>query len=292
MLRNELEPQYPLIALSSRLLWSLPVSKAAEIAMDLGFQGLEIWAEHLWREGAPSGLGKQLARLPLRYFLHGPFMDLNPCSRNPRVAKLSLTEQLKALELARELGIDLVVLHPGRRSSSKDSPEEYWPALLESLGLIAKKAEELGITVAVENMEPRPKEIMVRPIDFVRLFSRVPGLGLCLDLAHAAAGGFEMVDGFLARLGSRIRHVHISNIGDGQVHLPLNRGELPLTPATLTFIRGFRGALILEGARTPGLEAARLGLRRLRGLLEGGDSRDKLAPTLDTTSQSKERRTK
>ena len=273
MLTNDLESRHPLLALSSRLLWSLSVSKAAEIAKDLGFQGLEIWTEHLWREGTPSGFEEQLARLSLRYFLHGPSMDLNPCSRNPRVAKLSLTEQLKALKLARELEINLVVLHPGRCSSSKDSPEEYWPALLESLRLIASRAEGLGITLAVENMEPRPKEIMVRPIDFVKLFSEIPGLGLCLDLAHAAAGGFEMVDSFLTHLGSYIRHVHISNIGNGQIHLPLDRGELPLTPAALTFLRGFRGALTLEGAWAPDLEVARLGLRRLRELLEGGDNR-------------------
>jgi len=213
-------------------------------------------------------------------------MDLNPCSRNPRVAKLSLTEQLKALELARGLGIDLVVVHPGRCSSSKDPPEEYWPALLESLGLLARRARGFGITLAVENMEPRPKEILVRPIDLERLFGEISSLGLCLDLAHAAVGGLGMVEEFLARLGSRIRHVHISNVGDGKVHLPLDKGRLPLTPAALDFLREFRGALTLEGAWEPGEQVARLGLTKLRGLLEGGDSREKLAPSVDNTNKS------
>jgi len=284
---RDLEPRRPVLALSSRLLWSHPVGKAAEIASDLGFQGLELWTEHLWREGPSSPLEGELARLPLRYFLHGPFMDLNPCSRNPRVAKLSLTEQLKALELARGLGVDLVVVHPGRCSSSKDSPEEYWPALLDSLGLLARRARKLGITLAVENMEPRPKEILVRPIDLERLFGEIPDLGLCLDLAHAAVGGFGMVDEFLTRLGSRIRHVHISNVGDGKVHLPLDKGRLPLTPAALDFLRGFLGALTLEGAWEPGEEVARLGLRRLTELFGGGDSWDKPASSSDSTKKQK-----
>ena len=202
----------PLVALSSRLLWSLPVAEAAEAAAALGFQGLEIWTEHLWRDGPFHGVKERLARFPLHYFLHAPFMDLNLCSRNPRVAQLSLTEQLRALELAQELGIELVVVHPGRCSSSKDSPEEYWPLLLEALRVLESKAGKLGITVAMENMEPRPKEFMVRPNDFSRLLREVPGLKLCLDLAHAAASGDEVLDGFVAELGEHIRHVHITDV--------------------------------------------------------------------------------
>ena len=265
----------PLIVLSSRLLWSLPVAEAAEAAATLGFQGLEIWTEHLWREGSPSELKEQLARLPLRYFLHAPFMDLNLCSRNARVAQLPLAEQLRALELARDLEISLVVVHPGRCSSSKDSPEEYWPPLLEALGVLESKAGKLEITVAVENMEPRPKEFMVRPIDFTRLLEELPGLGLCLDLAHAAAAGDGVPDEFILELGEHIRHIHVSNVEEGRVHLPLDRGRLPITSTVARFIRGFTGAVTLEGATESGLKAAQVGLGRLQELVKGGGDGDK-----------------
>jgi sugar phosphate isomerase/epimerase len=211
-------------------------------------------------------------------------MDLNLCSRNPRVAQLSLAEQLRALELAWDLGIELVVVHPGRCSSSKDSPEEYWPPLLAALGKLASEAGKRGIIVAVENMEPRPKEFMVRPIDFARLFREIPGLKLCLDLAHAAAAGDEVLDGFVAELGDQIRHVHISNVGEGRVHLPLNQGRSPITPAVARFIRGFTGAITLEGATKPGLKTALVGLSRLREQMKGGDTEDKSGALSDNNS--------
>ena len=269
----------PLLAVSSRLLWSLSVAEAAQVAASLGFRGLEIWTEHLWREGSPTDLKEPLAKIPLRYFLHAPFMDLNPCSRNPRVARLSLSEQLRALRLARELGIELVVLHPGRCSSSKDSPEGYWPLLLESLRRLENEAEKLGITVAVENMEPRAKEFMVRPMDFARLLREIPGLKLCLDLAHAAAAGDDVLNGFVGELAEHICHVHLSNVGEGRVHLPLDRGRLPITPAVSRFLREFAGAITLEGAAEPGFKAAQLGLARLRKLVKGGGTEDKPNPS-------------
>ncbi|HID87656.1 MAG TPA: sugar phosphate isomerase/epimerase [Anaerolineae bacterium] len=265
----------PPIVLSSHLLWSLPVAKAAQVASSLDFQGLEIWTEHLWREDHLSELKEQLAQISLRYFLHAPFMDLNPCSRNPRVAQLSLAEQLEALQLARELGIELVVVHPGHCSSSKDSPAEFWPPLLESLEELESEAEKLGITLAVENMEPRPKEFMVRPMDFAWLFQEIPGLNLCLDLAHAAAVGEDALNGFVEQLAGRICHVHLSNVGEGKVHLPLDRGRLPVTPAVSRFLLEFTGAITLEGAAEPAFKTAQLGLARLRKLVKGGDTEDR-----------------
>ena len=47
---NASESLVPLISLSSRLLWHSPVVEVARAAVNLGFQGLEIWTEHLWRE--------------------------------------------------------------------------------------------------------------------------------------------------------------------------------------------------------------------------------------------------
>jgi len=76
--------------LSSRLLWSESLGSAAREAHRLGYQGLEIWSEHAWRDSPISKLRRELKRVPLQYALHGPFMDLNLCSRNPRIASYLL----------------------------------------------------------------------------------------------------------------------------------------------------------------------------------------------------------
>jgi len=271
------EATRPLKVLSSRLLWEYSVVEAAQAAVDIGFEGLEVWTEHAWREPSRRGLRRALSRVSIQYFLHGPFMDLNLGSINRRVAKLSLSETLKAVGLARDLNASVIVLHPGHTSSSKDSPEGYWAIFTEALQKLQHLAAKYELTLAVENMEARAKEFLVRPNDFCRLYQEIgrEDVGLCLDLAHATTAGQEIADQFVEQLGSQICHIHLSNVDSRRVHLPLDKGQSPLTPRVITFLREtFEGAVTVEGALEPGMRAARVGLERLSHFLgEGGDGK-------------------
>jgi len=258
--------------LSSRLLWSESLGSAAREAHRLGYQGLEIWSEHAWRDGPISKLRRELERVPLQYALHGPFMDLNLCSRNPRIAKLSLEECVRALSLARAVGASVMVVHPGRLSSGKDDPEEYWPDLIEALAKLGRHAANYELVLAVENMEPRPRELVTTPKDAQRLLGSVgsKSVQMCLDLAHARLKGANTVSAFIRLCGPMICHIHVSNVTEGRAHLPLNRGKSPVTPRVLRFLRReFSGVVTVEGATPPGARTAEIGLAALAELLDG-----------------------
>ncbi len=49
----------------------------------------------------------------LTYTMHAPFCSVNLASINPKLRKASLNEILNSITYARELGCELVVVHPG-----------------------------------------------------------------------------------------------------------------------------------------------------------------------------------
>ena len=259
----------PLLVMSSRLLWRDSLSAAAQTAQHLGFHGLEIWSEHAWRSRSLRAMRRSLRHTALKYYLHAPFYDLNICAMSPRVRRLSLEESVRSLRLAASLGIRQVVVHPGHASSSKGSPEESWPLLLDGLERMAAAAHRWRLVLAVENMEDRPKELLVRPDELNRLLSdlRREEIGLCLDLAHAWTLGEEAPDLLIQRFGERIIHVHFSNVDGKKVHLPLDQGRSPVSPKVEAFLRTFSGPLTLEGAAETGKQAAMIGIAKLKATL-------------------------
>ncbi len=264
---------YLIKTVSSRLFWHQSIITAAQAAHRLGFEGFEIWTEHAWRGRSVRQLRSQLKKVPLRYYLHAPFYDLNLSSINSRVSRFSLSEVCRGIKLAAMLRVDQMAIHPGHCSSSKGSPETHWWIFLNALETLQRAARKRGIRLAIENMEARPKEILVRPSDFDRLFSQFSGndIGLCLDLAHAATAGKDTADELASRFGERIFHVHLSNVDDQRVHLPLDQGRSPVTPGIKTFLHNtFSGPLTLEGAVELGERAAQVGLATINQLLHKG----------------------
>jgi len=234
------------IAISSRLLFKRSLVEAAQLAARLGFEGLEIWAEHFWRD-EEKGLAEKLLRLPLKFYLHGPVADLNIASKNKKIAAVSLEENIRAIQLAADLEAELVVIHPGRLSFSKDDPEEYWEAPLDAIRTLARETTSRGLRLAVENMDNRPYEFMNKPGILQRLLKEVDseGVGICLDFAHASSLG--LVDAFIEELGDLIIHVHISNSSDEVIHLPLFKGKSNLTQVAKRFLKKYRGGITIEG---------------------------------------------
>lgn len=258
--------------MSSRLLGNVTLWEAAEAAAHLGFAGVELWTGPLRRRLSARSIRRRLDAVPVRRYLHVPFHDLNPCSVNPRIRQASRDEIRGSLRAAAALGIRQVVLHPGRVSNTKGDADGLWPVLVESLVELCAYADRRGVRVAIEAMERRPKEVLVRPEEMVRLFSDAPGLkaGICLDLAHAWTVDPECADRFVEGLGERIIHVHYSHVSEEKIHLPLDRGLSPASPSTLGFLRTFAGPITLEGAGRAWPDAAKVGIDAMRRLFEEG----------------------
>ena len=92
-----------------------PILEAVEFIGSCGFDCVEIWADHAWDEKKGASAAKlkgALARWGLQSTVHCPVLDVNIASPNRGIREESLRQYRAALDLAKELGARLVVLHP------------------------------------------------------------------------------------------------------------------------------------------------------------------------------------
>ena len=147
----------------------------------------------------------------------------------------------RAIEVAREAEVPLVVMHPPFRWQQ---PYRRW--LQEDLLGVE---ERTGVTVAIENMFPfhvGSRPLMLHADQDLDDLEGLPHL--VLDTSHAAVAKHDLVQ-VRRRFGGRVRHIHLSdNAGKGwDSHLPPGEGVLPLD----AFLRdlaadGYAGTISLE----------------------------------------------
>lgn len=147
----------------------------------------------------------------------------------------------RSTTLARDLGADVVVVHP---------PYLWeWRYQAWLIGSLDQYSAEQGVAVAIENMfriwvrgQPIRGHRWVSPADLDR-FNQ-----LTLDTSHCGVDGYDILEA-QERLAGRIAHVHLSDShGDHRDNHALpGTGTLPLEPFVegLSAI-GFRGAVSLE----------------------------------------------
>ena len=120
-------------------------------------------------------------------------------------------------------------LHPsyitGLGVFAADKAKQY---AAESMERIVKKADELGLTLCLENMFPRAGSI-VNPHEFIPILEQFPTLKITLDIGHANIGSkFDKRNlEFIDKLGDKIGHIHASdNFGKDDNHLPIGAGVI------------------------------------------------------------------
>ncbi|HET7387790.1 MAG TPA: sugar phosphate isomerase/epimerase [Nocardioidaceae bacterium] len=159
----------------------------------------------------------------------------------------------RSAEMAAEVGAEVVVVHPPFRWQ-----RDYARAFVEG---IAELEERTGLAFAVENMYPwrasrRQMEVYVPGWDP----SQHEYANATLDLSHAATSHSDPV-AMAARLGGRLRHVHMTD-GTGSAkdeHLVPGRGDQPVAQLLGQLAgNGFDGHIVVEiNTRRAGRRAAR-----------------------------------
>lgn len=159
-----------------------------------------------------------------RFWLHAPFAELAPCAIDPLVREVTRTRYRQTVRLARELGVNRLVIHGGF------VPQVYFPEwyIEQSVQFWREFLRELpdGMTVALENvMEPEPLLLaeIARQVDDARL-------GLCLDVGHANTFVSHVPPlEWIAPMAPWLRHVHIhDNAGQMDLHDPLGKGVIQM----------------------------------------------------------------
>lgn len=245
------------VLLSGPLLWAHPAEEILKVASDLGYDGVELWAYQLMQDDVdPSALARQARSLGLILTVHALSWDLNLTSRLDAVRHVSQEALRLSVDLATQLGAQLLVMHPGHTTSPYDDSSPYWPALIARVREIADRAAEGAIQVGVEHMEARQAEYLITPDDANRLVREVdrPNVGTVLDIAHIPWEEDETQ--FLLRL-ERIVHVHLSDADESRLHLPLGQGARDLG-RILRALRDYQGSVVLEGfSISAGVDLAR-----------------------------------
>lgn len=131
-------------------------------------------------------------------------------------------------EACRLLDAPVMVVHPGEHKAGT-GPVEQGPELAESLAAILPQAEQLGIRIALENLQPGSSssqiELLVDAVD--RLGH--PLIGICLDTGHANMSGYGPAEAVRA-IGHRLFALHVhDNDGQRDLHAPPFTGAIDWT---------------------------------------------------------------
>jgi len=254
---NRTASHWPL-GVTSMMFWSGTVEAALPKVAQMGYDAVEIWAEHLWRAPEdPAHIGRQLRHHGLRCTVHCPIMDLNITSPNHGIRDESLRQMRMSVELTHDLASELLVLHPGALYSSHDSLDEYWRVQLAAFENLVRYAQALGVAVAVENMDVQSKKEPVKTAADVQRIRRhfAPGeLGFILDTTHL--GTTEHILALVAEM-DQIHHVHLSDAevvsaDKVRTHLRLGDGTLDLARVVAAILPKLCGILSLETFVAPG----------------------------------------
>lgn len=189
-----------------------------------------------WRDGPERlhrGLADLAGRASLSVHLPHDYRWAGPSHR-----RRALAGSLRWLDGSARLGAERAVVHaahtpPGRvaralcaprRSRSRRAvPSPHDVLGSRALAKLARRAEDVGVRLFVENVDPGPRpwgRAPARCSDPNEVAALAEGLGLepCLDIAHAARGGFGPGSPPLAA------HVHVSGVDpSGRAHVGLDR---------------------------------------------------------------------
>lgn len=169
--------------------------------------------------------------------------DADPLGRMRRVDLL-----LRSLELAAELGAEVLNLAAGPRDPAQDAADAR-RFLVEGLREVLARAEALGVPVA---LEPEPGHWVETLAEWAELARELPALGLTLDVGHVSVSAPEGTPAEAIRaFGASLRLVHLEDAPRGRhEHLPFGEGDLDLeeTLRALREVR-FEGLCAVELSR-------------------------------------------
>jgi len=238
------------ISLSTKILWKTNLIDALKLIKEKGYDGAEIWIDQIQRDiNEIDWLKKYLEQLELEITLHSSNNDLNLSSTNNQIRKISVKQVDESIKLASKLGLKIITIHPGRKTSSKDNLDHIWELQLDSFSQLVNTAEEYNIFLGIENMELRAKEMIIFPKDINRLVSSLQSknVGITLDLAHIATVGNIDVKEYITELSEEIIHVHLSDSNKQNTHLPLGWGKLNLSQMLFTLQKVYDKNVVIEG---------------------------------------------
>ena len=170
-----------------------------------------------------KNISKKLKESDIKTTIHLPFMDLSLGALDPWIRETSLKRAFLAIERSAIFEPINLVLHSGYHMDYHREVKNEWRNIfLESMDKVLDLAEELGLTISLENVfEPEP--------DFLKpVFENFKGrLFWCFDPAHAKVFSEKEEMEWLRTLYFYIREIHChDNLGKYDDHLAIGKGKV------------------------------------------------------------------
>ena len=161
----------------------------------------------------------------IKKIIHGPFLDLNPGSRDPKIKDFTCGRFLAALDLCVKLKAGHIVLHTGFDPIFyKDASDLFLSLSMPVWKEAARAAGSRNIVIAIENsIDPDPGIV-------IGLLKEIGSASVeaCFDAGHYYAfGKMSPFDALKWYPDGAIGELHLSdNKGDFDTHLPLGEGDI------------------------------------------------------------------
>ena len=206
----------------------------------------------------------------LRYTHHFPPSAL-PGSHVETTRERDLEELSKEIFVSGELGVEVIVIHPGhlhvpgveREDVSEADRAISMSYFIDWIKAAAPEAEKAGVVLGLENMHYNPGWVIRSQKELVDAVDEIdsPAVGITLDVGHAWGSGG--IDAGIETFGERIQHVQAHDArgpeGAGNVrdqHMEIGTGLIDWTSVgKLVKSRNYVVALETSG-RLPDREEA------------------------------------
>ena len=255
----------PTLAVTSLIRDEDPLSTMVDFAIENGFKAVELNGRHHCVE--------KLSENDLDYLrgiadAHGITFNLHynhgamPGSHSASVWQDTLESFKRNLEMTKELGGRVVVLHPGKidvptLASPEDGSELIRREAIRNLKRFVRQtapvAERLDVNVCIENLFHDPGYVLQSYDDLASVVDDAdsPNVGATVDVGHCNRG--DGIPDAIKVLGSRVRHLHLNDVIDGVDHHEIGTGILDLNEMAplVSPDLGVKFATLEVGARSP-----------------------------------------
>ena len=199
--------------------------------------------------------------------------SMDPCSVNPRIARVYREDMRRTVALARELEIPTLNMHllrgiyvtlPDRRTYIYGEREDWFLTQLRAFrDEMTEAVGDSGVRLCVENTDGYDEPFLVHGLETLL---ESPAFGLTIDIGHDHAIG-RIDEPLILAHGERLRHMHMHDGRGKNVHLALGDGEIDL-PYFLRMAETHGCRVVLETKTVAALEQS------VRWLREHGETED------------------
>ncbi len=178
------------------------------------------------------------------FSIHAPLSDINIASLNPTIRKISTEQIIEAIEIASELDIKTVTMHPGHLSPlGFHDPKKVQQINEESIHRLGKYAVDHGIVLCLENM-PNMTITLCRSAEQLLRIIADTDIKICFDVGHANTT--NQIDEFLS-CANFFANVHLhDNDGTGDKHQTIGDGNIEFNHVISTLHGRYNGNYVIE----------------------------------------------